>query len=103
MYLTDGTIKNRQKKRHYSKKIPIRRNYVLPGLGYSIDLVIQADTPIKQCCNFSRVSSAFETGKDIGIKMVVYFKTRDNTLSGVVYQVKSTVLAQSPVEFHMRI
>ena len=54
MYLTDGTIKNRQ-------KILIRRNYVLAGLGYSIDTVIQADTPIKQCCNFSRDSLAFET------------------------------------------
>ena len=30
----------------------MRRNSVLPGLGFSLDPVTQADT-IKQCCNFS--------------------------------------------------
>ena len=41
--------------------VPIRINYGLLGLGFSIDPVVQADTPIKQCCNFPRNSLAFET------------------------------------------
>ena len=31
----------------------MRRNSVLPGLGFSLDPVTQADTINKQCCNFS--------------------------------------------------
>ena len=45
--------------------VPIRRNSVLPGLSFSLDPVIQADTPIKQCCNFSRDSLAFKTDRDM--------------------------------------
>ena len=37
-------------------------NYAIFFLG---DPVIQADTPIKQCCNFSRDSLAFETDWDM--------------------------------------
>ena len=37
-------------------------NYMLLGLGFSLDPVIQTDTSIKQCRNFSRDSLKFETG-----------------------------------------
>ena len=42
---------------------PNDKNSVLLGVGlsFSLYLVIQADTPIKQCCNFSRDSLSFET------------------------------------------
>ena len=45
--------------------VPIRRNSYLLGLSFSLDPVIQADIPIKQCCNFSRDSFAFETDRDM--------------------------------------
>ena len=45
--------------------VPIRRNSVLLGLSSSLDPVIQAYTPIKQCCNFSIDSLAFETDIDM--------------------------------------
>ena len=38
----------------------MRRTYVLPGLSFSLDPVIQADTPIKHCYNFSKDSVAFD-------------------------------------------
>ena len=55
----------------------MRKNSVLSGLSSILHPVIQADTPSKQCSNFSRDSFlAFETDKDnlniIGIKRVVY-------------------------------
>ena len=63
----------------------MRRKSVLLGLSFSFDPVIQADTAITQCCNFSRDSLALETDRDIifhlsisGIEMVVYVKTGDN-------------------------
>ena len=37
------------------------------GLNFSLDPVIQADTPVEQYCNFSRDSLAFETDKDLSI------------------------------------
>ena len=67
------------------KFVPNEKKSVLLGLSFSLDPVIQADTPIKQCCNFSRDSFTLETDKRyvtlsmIGIKMVVYVKTRDNS------------------------
>ena len=48
--------------------VPIRRNYVLLGLSFSLDPAIQADTPNKQYCDFSRAFSvAFETDRDMSI------------------------------------
>ena len=43
----------------------MRINSVLPWLSFTFDPVIQADTPIKQCPNFSRDSLAFETDNDM--------------------------------------
>ena len=44
---------------------PMIRNSILPGLGFSLDPVIQVDTPNKQCCNFSKYSLALETDRDM--------------------------------------
>ena len=44
---------------------PNEKNFVLPGLSFGLDYVIQANTPIKQRCNFSRDSLAFKTNKDM--------------------------------------
>ena len=74
------------------------------GLGFSLDPVIQADTPINQCCNFSRYSLAFETVRDMYIEVssalnkVVYVKTRDNNAewcsvqSSVIYYITKIIL-----------
>ena len=47
--------------------VPIRITYVLLGLSFSLDPVIQADTHIKRCCNFSRDSLTFKTDGDMYI------------------------------------
>ena len=41
----------------------MRKNSVVLGLSFSLDTVIQADTPIKQSYNFSRDS--FEADRDM--------------------------------------
>ena len=45
--------------------VPMRRKSVLLGLSFSLAPVIQADTAIRQCCNFSRDSLALETDRDM--------------------------------------
>ena len=47
--------------------VSMRRNSLSPGLSFSLDPVIQADTAIKQCNNFSRDSFALETDRDMYI------------------------------------
>ena len=56
------------------------RNFVLLGLSLNLYPVIQIDTTITQCCNFSKDFLVLETERDvhlsiIGIKMVVNAKT----------------------------
>ena len=46
---------------------PIGRKSVLLGLSFSLDPVIQVDTVITQCGNFSRDSLALETDRDMNI------------------------------------
>ena len=41
--------------------VQITNNSLLLGLSFSLDPAILADTPIKQCCDFSKDSLAFET------------------------------------------
>ena len=58
-----------------------------PTIRFSLDAVIQADTPIKQCCNFSRYFLALETDKDMS-----WFMSKQEiiALSGVVHKVNNT-------------
>ena len=46
---------------------PNKKKLCLLGLSFSLDPVIQADTPNKQYCDFSRDSVAFETDRDMSI------------------------------------
>ena len=46
---------------------PNKKTFCLLRLSFSLDPVIQADTPIKQCCNISRDSLEFETDRDVYI------------------------------------
>ena len=57
------------------------RNSVLPRLSSSLDLVIQAYTPIKQYPDISGDSSAFGhvNLSFIGIKMLVYVANGDHS------------------------
>ena len=58
--------------------IPMRIKYVLLGLSFSLDFVIQVDTVITQCCNFSRDSFALE--KRIETWKFEYHRHRDGGL-----------------------
>ena len=62
---------------NYARIGPIGRKSVLLGLNFSLDPVIQTDTPIKQCCNFSRDYLAFETDR------YIYFGYHWNKDSGL--------------------
>ena len=87
--------------------LPTRRNTVLLELSFSLNPFFQADTPGKQCCNFSRNSSAFETDKDMYISVSAALrwwfklKLKITALSGVVYNVKSTGPSTAPLSLNL--
>ena len=53
-------------------------NSDLPGLGFSVDLGMQADTLIKQCCYFSWDSLAFETDKKTDKDIFEYHRHKES-------------------------
>ena len=66
----------------------MRKNSVLLELSFSSDPVFQADTVITQCCNVNL--------NRIGIKMVVYVKTGDNSDEWCCVYGKKALISEEP-------